>query len=90
MRVEDSFKQNVLNVAYQDQMFFRKIFTTIDKDSTGEITVNEAESVFERISKSLNQSSNEKIKAVFEKVDGNSDGLINFDEFQFAVKLFFA
>ncbi len=73
-------------------MFFRKVFAKLDKDSTGEITIDKALGVFEKISYSLNKHLKKQaysIKALFDKVDENNDGLINFDEFQYALNLFF-
>ena len=62
-----------------------QIFSQIDIDSDGNISVEEAEKIFLRLNSRLNRSYGEnEVAQFFYSLDSNRDGNINLNEFKLA------
>jgi Ca2+-binding EF-hand superfamily protein len=73
-----------------DLDFLRQVFAQLDRNGDGLVTIAEAESALLRINSRLNRSYGEdEVKALFDRVDTNQDGVLSFEEFYRAMKVFF-
>jgi Ca2+-binding EF-hand superfamily protein len=62
-----------------------QIFSTIDIDSNGNISVEEAEKILLRLNSRLNRNYGEnEVAQFFHSLDSNRDGKINLNEFKAA------
>lgn len=63
--------------------FVQNLFNAIDLDRNGRISVSEAEKILLRINSRLNRMYGEDdVLALFQTLDADQDGQINFDEFK--------
>ncbi len=73
-----------------DLDFLRQVFAQLDRNGDGLVTIAEAESALLRINSRLNRSYGEdEVKALFDRVDTNQDGVLSFEEFYRAMEVFF-
>ena len=83
----DAIKEILLDDALMHEIT-QKSFKIIDKDGSGKIDLEELEQVIARVSSDMgtNPPSKEDMKEVFDNLDKDKSGTIEYDEFFLLIK----
>ena len=82
---EEFVRAAVSKEKFLSESILRYAFRYFDKDNSGEITFDEIEEVFKESIPDKTKV-HESLKKIISEVDGNGDGVINFNEFAFIMK----
>lgn len=79
----DYFRRTLAGMAGNGLINMRRIFTIVDKDGSGNVSIAEFSSIMKEFKLEL---SNEQINLIFKIFDVNRDGTLSYDEFMSGVR----